>query len=147
MKPNLLKSSTLPLQTFRLKNFKAVRDSKPIKFTPITIFVGNNGSKNLPRYPGGKNINSITGMPTKKRITVPGAIAHIMARGIDGRDIFSDDADRICFLGLLDSVVSKTGYRCYGWVLMKNHYHLIVRMSEQPLNGLMRVLNSLYANQ
>jgi REP element-mobilizing transposase RayT len=68
-----------------------------------------------------------------------------MARGIDGRDIFSDDADRIYFLGLLASVVSKTGYRCYGWVLMKNHYHLIVRTSEQPLNGLMRVLNSLYA--
>jgi REP element-mobilizing transposase RayT len=96
-------------------------------------------------HPGGKNINYITGMPTKKRITVPGAIAHIMARGIDGRDIFCDDADRSYFLGLLASVVSKTGYHCYGWVLMNNHYHLIVRTSEQPLNSLMRVLNSLYA--
>src|SRR6266566_3141528 len=32
------------LQEFRLKNFKAVRDSGPIKFTPLTVFIGNNGS-------------------------------------------------------------------------------------------------------
>lgn len=34
----------LPLASFRLKNFKAVRDSKVIKFTPLTVFIGNNGS-------------------------------------------------------------------------------------------------------
>ena len=84
-------------------------------------------------------------MPTKKRITVPGAIVHIMARGIDKRDIFVDDADRSYFLKLFAGVLSKAAYHCYGWVLMNNHYHLIVRSSEQPLNSLMRVLNSLYA--
>jgi hypothetical protein len=94
-------------------------------------------------HPGGKNINSIKIMPTKKRITAPGAIAHILARGIDGRDIFSDDADRSYFLELFAAGLSKTGYHCCGWVLMNNHYHLIVRTSEQPLNCLMRVLNAL----
>jgi predicted ATPase len=34
----------LALRTFQLKNFKAVRDSKVIKFTPLTVFIGNNGS-------------------------------------------------------------------------------------------------------
>lgn len=34
----------LPLQSFRLKNFKAVRDSVVIRFTPLTVFIGNNGS-------------------------------------------------------------------------------------------------------
>ena len=33
-----------PLTSFRLKNFKAVRDSGVIKFTPLTVFIGNNGS-------------------------------------------------------------------------------------------------------
>ena len=28
----------------RLKNFKAVRDSGEISFTPLTVFIGNNGS-------------------------------------------------------------------------------------------------------
>lgn len=32
------------LKSFRLKNFKAVRDSKILKFTPLTVFIGNNGS-------------------------------------------------------------------------------------------------------
>lgn len=32
------------LFSFRLKNFKAVQDSKTIKFAPLTAFIGNNGS-------------------------------------------------------------------------------------------------------
>ncbi len=84
-------------------------------------------------------------MPTKKRITVPGAIAHIMARGIDGLDIFRDDEDRIFFLKQLSASLEKCEYRCYGWVLMSNHYHLVVRCSDHSLDGLMRTMNSRYA--
>ncbi|MFH1672908.1 MAG: AAA family ATPase [Pseudomonadota bacterium] len=36
--------SKISLSSFSLKNFKAVQDSKTIKFTPLTAFVGNNGS-------------------------------------------------------------------------------------------------------
>lgn len=36
--------SKLSLSSFSLKNFKAVQDSKTIKFTPLTVFIGNNGS-------------------------------------------------------------------------------------------------------
>jgi len=39
-----MKYSEQPLQTFRLRNFKAVRDSGNVKFTPLTVFIGNNGS-------------------------------------------------------------------------------------------------------
>ncbi|MDO8721949.1 MAG: AAA family ATPase [Syntrophales bacterium] len=39
-----MSTSKLPLQSFRLKNFKAVRDSGLIRFTPLTVFIGNNGS-------------------------------------------------------------------------------------------------------
>ena len=34
----------LSLLSFRVKHFKAVQDSKTIKFTPLTAFIGNNGS-------------------------------------------------------------------------------------------------------
>ena len=34
----------LNLSSFRVLNFKAVQDSKAIKFTPLTAFIGNNGS-------------------------------------------------------------------------------------------------------
>ena len=39
-----MKNPKLPLQSFHLKNFKAVRDSGVIQFTPLTAFIGNNGS-------------------------------------------------------------------------------------------------------
>jgi predicted ATPase len=32
------------LKSIRIKNFKAIRDSKVIRFTPLTVFIGNNGS-------------------------------------------------------------------------------------------------------
>ena len=39
-----MRRSGLPVQSFRLQNFKAVRDSGVVKFTPLTVFIGNNGS-------------------------------------------------------------------------------------------------------
>src|ERR1022692_1588446 len=32
------------LRSFRLQNFKAVRDSGTVAFGPLTVFIGNNGS-------------------------------------------------------------------------------------------------------
>ena len=34
----------LALESFRLKNFKAVRDSGPVRFGPLTVLIGDNGS-------------------------------------------------------------------------------------------------------
>jgi putative transposase len=68
-----------------------------------------------------------------------------MARGIDGREVFGDDQDRRTFLALLSAGLRKVGYRCYAWALMANHYHLLLRATELPLDRLMRSLNSTYA--
>jgi predicted ATPase len=43
-KPKPEPEMELPLQSFRLRNFKAVRDSGVVTFTPLTVFIGNNGS-------------------------------------------------------------------------------------------------------
>lgn len=84
-------------------------------------------------------------MARKPRITVPGVVHHIIARGIEGRRLFIDDNDRTCFCRLLESVIKKSGYKCYAWVLMDTHYHLLFRTSEYPLSKVMRWLNSCYA--
>lgn len=36
-------AAKIPIQSFRLKNFKAVRDSGVVRFSPFTVFIGNNG--------------------------------------------------------------------------------------------------------
>jgi putative transposase len=84
-------------------------------------------------------------MPRKARINAAGQCFHVMSRGIEGRDIFADDDDRNSFLRYLAEGLKRTGFQCYAWALMPNHYHLLVRTSEQVLAALMRRLNSKYA--
>jgi putative transposase len=84
-------------------------------------------------------------MPRKPRLSIPGVLHHDMARGIEGRQIFDGDDDRRMFLSLLSIGIANTGFKCYAWVLMGNHYHLLLRTNENPLSELMRPLNSKYA--
>jgi REP element-mobilizing transposase RayT len=79
------------------------------------------------------------------RFHVPGALFHIMARGIDGMDIFRNDDDRMMFLQLFTANVSKFNYKCLAWCLMPNHYHFLIRASDVPLGKFMRPLNGTYA--
>ena len=87
----------------------------------------------------------INNMPRKARLSPPASFFHVMSRGIEGRDIFPSDDDRQLFLSLLADGLKRTGYACYAWALMKNHYHLLLRSSELHLSQLMRPLNASYA--
>jgi hypothetical protein len=64
------------------------------------------------------------------RIEYPGAAHHVMARGNQGRAIFKDDPDRRRFLETLAGAREKTGWRIHAYVLMRNHYHLLVETPE-----------------
>lgn len=87
----------------------------------------------------------ISFMPRKARITVTGALHHIMSRGIEGKSIFLDGETRRFFLTTLEMLLQKTGYLLYAWCLMDNHYHLLIRINEYPLGRFMGMLNSRYA--
>jgi len=65
-------------------------------------------------------------MPRKPRIEFPGAVYHVMSRGDHGEAIFRDDQDRIRLLETLGEACEKTGWRVHAYVLMSNHYHLLV---------------------
>lgn len=47
-------------------------------------------------------------MPRKARIDAPGALHHIIVRGIERRKIFWDDADRDSFVAPLGRVLIET---------------------------------------
>jgi putative transposase len=59
-------------------------------------------------------------MPRKARIDVPGALHHIIVRGIERRRIFSDDQDRDNFIERLGDIVSETKTFCFAWALIPN---------------------------
>ncbi len=68
-----------------------------------------------------------------------------MTRGLEGRAIFLDDADRRDLLDRLSALLPEAGMCCFGWVLMWNHLHLVVQTGDEPLSRVMRRLNTGYA--
>jgi len=79
-------------------------------------------------------------MPRKARIDAPGALHHIIVRGIERRKIFEDDTDRVNFLDRLGKVLSETGTKCFAWTLIPNHFHLLLRTGACPISTVMRRL-------
>jgi putative transposase len=84
-------------------------------------------------------------MPRKARIDAPGALHHIIIRGIERKAIFKDRTDRSNFLNRLDRIVSETDTGCYAWVLMANHVHLLLKTGLAPIATVMRRLLTGYA--
>jgi putative transposase len=84
-------------------------------------------------------------MPRHRRLEVPGAVYHVITRGIERRDIFKENGDYEEFIGRLKKGLKDTGSKCYGWALMPNHFHLLIQTGKKPLSDLMRKLLTGYA--
>lgn len=72
-------------------------------------------------------------MPRSIRIELAGGFYHVMARGNRREKIFLDEDDRDHFLKALGEACAMTGWRVHGWVLLSNHYHLMVETPEPNL--------------
>ncbi len=77
-------------------------------------------------------------MPRQARLDTPGALQHVMARGIERRKIFWDDKDRVSFLERLALILEDTQTQCYAWALIPNHFHILLRTGTTPLSKVMR---------
>lgn len=84
-------------------------------------------------------------MPRGPRVDFPGAVHHVYARGIEKREIFADDCDRMIFLERVGSNLNRWGMRCFAWALMPNHFHLLLRSNEGRLSSFMQCLMTGYS--
>jgi len=84
-------------------------------------------------------------MPRKSRIDAPGALHHIIARGIERRAIFRDEGDRADFLERLGDNLEETRTSCFAWALLPNHFHLLLRTGATPISIIMRRVLTGYA--
>ena len=84
-------------------------------------------------------------MPRKARIDAPGALHHIICRGIERRKIFLNDIDRDDFVDRLSMIVSESETLCYAWALIPNHFHLLLKTGNTPIATVMRRLLTGYA--
>lgn len=84
-------------------------------------------------------------MPRQARIDAPGALHHIIVRGIERRKIFQDDKDRDNFIDRLGNILTESSTFCYAWALVPNHAHLLLRTGTAPISTIMRRLLTGYA--
>ncbi len=68
----------------------------------------------------------MSSMARPLRLERPGRRYHLTARGQERRSIYRDDGDRGHFLELLEEATDRFGVRIHAYVLMDNHYHLLV---------------------
>jgi REP element-mobilizing transposase RayT len=78
------------------------------------------------------------------RIIYEGAFYHITARGNERRKISLSRRDYEKFLSYLADALHKFGMVLHGFVLMTNHYHLLVESPKANLSRFMHALNSAY---
>ncbi|MBW1688614.1 MAG: transposase, partial [Deltaproteobacteria bacterium] len=86
-------------------------------------------------------------MPRGPRIDAAGAAQHVIVRGIEGRRIFRDDADREDFVERLERLLPELGFLCYAWAFVPNHAHLVLQTGPVPLSRLMARLLTGYARR
>ena len=78
------------------------------------------------------------------RIQYPDAVYHVTCRGNEKQNIYRDDADRNRFLQLLNQSVNIYTVRLHSYVLMNNHFHLLVETPLGNLSEFMRHFNIAY---
>jgi len=86
-------------------------------------------------------------MPRKNRFWESGRCYHIMLRGVDGRAIFADDADRCRFLLLLQESSELHRFRVHAFCLMSNHIHLLLESLNDALTVGAHRFATRYAQQ
>jgi putative transposase len=67
------------------------------------------------------------------RYEAAGAVYHVMARGDGGKNIFDDDRDRFAWTELMEKAHGRFGWRVHAWVLMGNHFHVLLETPEPNL--------------
>lgn len=86
-------------------------------------------------------------MARKLRVEYPGAIYHVMNRGDRREPIFNDEADRRRFVETLGEACAKTGWQVHAYVLMPNHFHLIVETPQPNLVAGMKWFLGTYTSR
>jgi REP element-mobilizing transposase RayT len=79
------------------------------------------------------------------RDEVAGALYHVGTRGNNQRNIFTNARSYQLFLLIFGAQAKAFGWEVIAYCLMKNHYHLVIRIGDRGLSRGMQRLNGGYA--
>ncbi len=80
------------------------------------------------------------------RIQYPDAVYHVTCRGNERQAIYKDDTDRSRFLQMLAQSLNIYTVKLHSYVLMNNHFHLLVETPLGNLSEFMRKFNITYTS-
>jgi REP element-mobilizing transposase RayT len=83
-------------------------------------------------------------MTRQWRIEYENALYHVMSRGNEQRDIVRDDHDRERFLEILGNMSWRHAVDVHAYVLMNNHYHLLLSTPRANLSRSMQWFSVTY---
>src|SRR3546814_3546296 len=78
------------------------------------------------------------------RLELPGAAYHLTALGNGGQPVFRGAEDSLLFLEILGESCTRFDWRCFGYCLLPDRYHLVVETRQPTLARGMRQLNGRY---
>lgn len=87
------------------------------------------------------------GMARKLRIEFAGARYHVINRGNYRSHVFAQEGAKQAFLACLGEAAVKAGWVVHAYILMSNHYHLVVETPSGNLVEGMRWLQSTFSNR
>ncbi|WP_110953928.1 transposase [Anaerosinus massiliensis] len=83
-------------------------------------------------------------MPRKARAKSETGIYHLMCRGINKQNMFEDEEDKQRFLETLAHYKNLSGYTLYGYCLMDNHVHLLIKENKETIDQVIKRISSSY---
>ena len=84
-------------------------------------------------------------MSRQARVKIDKGWLHVMNRGLERLSIYQEDRDRKHMLELVEAMSARYGLRVHGYVLMPNHYHLLIEIREGNLSAAVHWLNVAYS--
>ena len=76
-----------------------------------------------------------------------GGLYHVLSRGNERKDIFHDDHDRLTFLDVIGEMSDRYHVDILAYILMSNHYHILLRTNHANLSKSMQWLGLTYARR
>jgi len=86
-------------------------------------------------------------MARPPRIEYEGALYHVLSRGNERRDIFQDEKDLRMFLKALGEMAQRFDLEIHAYVLMPNHYHLLVKTNRANLSKSLHWFGTTYTTR
>lgn len=86
-------------------------------------------------------------MPRKHRIEYPGAVYHVLSRGNYRKELFLKEKTGEAFERCLFEAVDRCNWKLHAYVIMSNHFHLVLETPDPNLVVGMKWLQSTFATR